>query len=38
MSMLTVIRHHLRRTGLRPMQAGTAAAIRRALPEIQDHE
>lgn len=29
---------HLQLTGRRPMPAGTAAAIRRALPEIQDHE
>ena len=27
---------HLQLTGLRPMPAETAAAIRRALPEIQD--
>ena len=29
---------HLQLTGRRPMPAETAAAIRRALPEIQDHE
>ena len=29
---------HLQLTGQRPMPAETAAAIRRALPEIQDHE
>lgn len=28
---------HLQLTGRRPMPAETAAAIRRALPEIQDH-
>lgn len=29
---------HLQLTGRRPMPAETAAAVRRALPEIQDHE
>ena len=29
---------HLQLNGRRPMPAETAAAIRRALPEIQDHE
>lgn len=29
---------HLQLNGLRPMPAETAAAIRRALPEVQDHE
>ena len=29
---------HLQLTGRRPMPAETAAAIRCALPEIQDHE
>ena len=29
---------HLQLTGQRPMPAETVAAIRRALPEIQDHE
>ena len=29
---------HLQLTGRRPLPAESAAAIRRALPEIQDHE